>query len=57
MGRLTLLGFILEYWKPVPVYNVTTEKRERVSRLVEMHANERTEPSRLMQATLLHLSA
>jgi elongation factor G len=25
------------------VYNVTTEKRERVSRLVEMHANERTE--------------
>ncbi len=25
------------------VYNVTTEKRERVSRLLEMHANDRTE--------------
>ena len=25
------------------VYNVMTEKRERVSRLVEMHANDRTE--------------
>jgi elongation factor G len=25
------------------IYNITTEKRERVSRLVEMHANDRTE--------------
>ena len=34
------------------VYNVMTEKRERVSRLVEMHANDRTELKRL-QVTLL----
>ncbi|MEE3234050.1 MAG: elongation factor G [Candidatus Latescibacterota bacterium] len=44
VGRLTfarVYSGILEAGSYV--YNVTTEKRERVSRLVEMHANERTE--------------
>ncbi len=44
VGRLTfarVYSGILEAGSYI--YNVTTEKRERVSRLVEMHANDRTE--------------
>ncbi len=44
VGRLTfarIYSGVLEAGSYI--YNVTTEKRERVSRLVEMHANDRTE--------------
>ena len=44
VGRLTfarIYSGVLEAGSYI--YNITTEKRERVSRLVEMHANDRTE--------------